>query len=147
MKFITIILSPKKANLSEIFLCVIALSRPKTLKALLCFAKNFDNVSWVMQSHTKAIETLIIFYDRLLLSCKCNFQIFEFFKFSEELSRNLSFQKFPEFSENSERIARSEHQVKADAHVPNFRSKPTFFWFWAKNKMMLQGSYEASMLT
>ena len=91
MKFITIIESPKKANLSEIFLCVIALSRPKTLKALLRFAKNFDNVSWVMQSHTKAIETLIIFYDRLLLSCKCNFQIFEFFKFSEELSRNLSF--------------------------------------------------------
>ena len=91
MKFITIILSPKKANLSGIFLCVIALSRLKTLRALLRFVKNFDNVSWVMQSHTKAIETLIIFYDRLLLSCKCNFQIFEFFKFSEELSRNFSF--------------------------------------------------------
>ena len=65
MKFITIILSPKKANLSGIFLCVIALSRLKTLRALLRFAKNFNNVSWVMQSHTKATETFIIFYNRL----------------------------------------------------------------------------------
>ena len=91
MDFITTILSHKKANLSGIFLCVIALSRPKTLRALLRFAKNFDNVSWVMQSHTKAIETLIIFYDRLLLSCECNFQIFEFFNFSDHHYRNLNF--------------------------------------------------------
>ena len=78
-------------------------------------------------------------YSRMIfwLSCECNFQIRKFFNFSDlkidmscricRTCRNLSFCKNGASKSSNLRLA----------HVLNFGSKLIFFWFWAKNKMML----------